>query len=72
MTQVEAKRHVLAVEKQQQNELDIARLADEEPYEFIADLQLFLAVFAGYFVANFVCKRFKVHFDDGYKASKHN
>jgi len=31
----------------------------EEPYELIADLQLLLAVIAGYFVANFVCKRFK-------------
>jgi len=31
----------------------------EEPYEYIADLQLLLAVAAGYLVANFVCKRFK-------------
>jgi hypothetical protein len=31
----------------------------EEPYEILADLQLILAVIAGYFVANFACKRFK-------------
>jgi hypothetical protein len=31
----------------------------EEPYEFIADLQLLLAVIAGYFVANFLFKRNK-------------
>jgi hypothetical protein len=31
----------------------------EEPYDMIADLPLLLAVVAGYFVANFVCKRFK-------------
>jgi hypothetical protein len=31
----------------------------EEPYEFMADLQLLLAVVAGYLVANFACKRFK-------------
>jgi hypothetical protein len=36
----------------------------EEPYEFTADLPLVFAAIAGYFVCNFVCKRFKTRASD--------